>query len=342
MLYKEYIKISSLSVHRVGNKAAVEGVELSERPVKMDDALAEILKGYFLMAFKDDEKFHFSHPTDLGLNSVYSYVNSIFSDISSFHEQSRNIAKFLYEQSEHPNIKSGDFYVIYLKDCILDGETVDAVGLFKSENKDTFIQINPVSGGFSVESHTGMSIHKLDKGCLVFNTREADGYSVCVVDNSNRSDAKYWVNDFLQLKRVEDDYKQTEQAVTLCKNFIKQLPEVYDKAAKATMMNKVMETLACENVSLGSIASHAFEQMGTADAFMSYADEFQTKEEITFKDSFQGKEEVLVRRKVSAVTKIKLDGNFEINVLGGEEYLERGYDKKRDMRYYTLFFREEK
>ena len=342
MLYKEYIKISSLSVHRVGNKAAVEGVELSERPVEIDDALAEILKGYFLMAFKDDEKYHFYHLTDLGLNAVYSYVKSIFTDISCFHEQSRNIAKFLYEQSEHPNIKSGDFYVIYLKDCILDGETVDAVGLFKSENKDTFIQINPVSGGFSVESHTGMSIHKLDKGCLVFNTRESEGYTVCVVDNSNRSDAKYWVNDFLQLKRVEDDYKQTEQAVTLCKNFIKQLPENFDKAAKATMMNKVMETLGGENVSLGSIASSAFEQTGTAEAFMTYADEYQVKQEMTFKDSFQGKSEVLGRRKVSAVTRIKLDDNFEINVLGGEKYLESGYDEERGMRYYTLYFKEER
>ena len=41
MLYKEYIKISSLSVHRVGNKAAVEGVELSEKPVEIGDALAD-------------------------------------------------------------------------------------------------------------------------------------------------------------------------------------------------------------------------------------------------------------------------------------------------------------
>ena len=342
MLYKEYIKISSLSVHRVGNKAAVEGVELSEKPVEIGEALAEILKGYFLMAFKDDEKYHFIHPTDLGLNAVYSYVKSIFTDISCFHEQSRNIAKFLYEQSGHPNIKHGDFYVIYFKDCILDGETVDAVGLFKSENKDTFIQINAVSGGFSVESQTGMSINKLDKGCLIFNTQERNGYVACVVDNSNRSDAKYWVNDFLQLKRVEDDYKQTEQAVMLCKSFIKQLPEDFDKAAKATMMNKVIETLGGENVSLESIASNAFERTGAADAFMEYVDEFQAKQDMTFKDSFQGKSEVLGRRKVSAVTRIKLDDNFEINVLGGEEYLERGYDKERGMRYYTLYFKREK
>lgn len=342
MLYKEYIKISSLTVHRVGNKAAVEGVELSEKPVDIGDSLAEILKGYFLMAFKDDEKYHFTHPTDIKLNSVFTYVNNIFTGVSGFHEQSRNIAKFLYEKSEHPNIKRGDFYVIYLKDCILDGETVDAVGLFKSENKDIFIQINPVSGGFSVESQTGMSINKLDKGCLIFNTQEENGYVVCVVDNSNRCDAKYWVNDFLQLKRVEDDYSQTEQAVALCKNFIKQLPEDYDKASRATMMNKVMESLDGNNVSLGSIANHVFEQTGAADAFMAYADEFQEKQEMSFMNVFQGKSEVLGRRKISTVTKIKLDNNFEINVLGGEDNLERGYDEERGMRYYTLYFEKER
>lgn len=342
MLYKEYIKISSLSVHRVGNKAAVEGVELSEKSVMLDDDLADILKSYFLMAFKDDEKYHFYHPTDINLNSVFTYVQHIFADEGCCHEQSRNIAKYLYEESEHPNIKRGDFYVIYLKNCILDGETVDAVGLFKSENKDTFIQINPVYGGFSIESQTGMSIHKLDKGCLIFNTQEKNGYVVSVVDNSNRSDAKYWLNDFLQLKRLEDDFKQTEQALMLCKSFIKQLPEDYDKATKAMMMNRVVESLDRKNVSLSGIASHAFEQSGTEEAFMSYADDYQAKQEVIFKDTFQGKIEILGRRKVSAITKIKLDGNFEINVLGGEENLERGYDANKGMRYYTLYFREEK
>lgn len=342
MLYKEYIKISTLSVHRVGNKAAVEGAELSEKPVIIDDALAEILKAYFLMAFKDDEKYHFSHPTDLALNEVYTYVKSIFEDETCFHEQSRKVAKFLYEKSEHPNIKRGDFYVIYMKDCILDGDTVDAVGLFKSENKDTYIKISPVSGGFNVESQQGMNLNKLDKGCLIFNKQKEDGYVVCVVDNSNRSDAKYWIKDFLQLKRVEDDYSQTEQAMALCKSFIKQLPEDFDKAAKATMMNKAMESLDGEKVSLDSIANYAFKQAGAADAFMAYAGEFQDKQEISFKGSFHGKSEVLGRRKVSIVTKIKLDDNFEIDVLGGEENLERGYDEHRKKRFYTLYFDKER
>lgn len=342
MLYKEYVKISALSVHKVGNKAAVEGVELSDSPVVLDETLGELLKTYFLMAFKDDERYSFWHPTSLELNAVYAYVRKIFDGEDSFHEQSRQLAKLLYDKSEHPNIKRGDFYAVYFKDCILDGETIDAVGFFKSENKDTFIQINPVAGGFRVESQTGMSINKLDKGCLVFNTIREEGYLACVVDNANRSDAKYWVNDFLQLKRCDDDFSQTEQAVSMCKSFITHLPEEYDKATKAVMMNKVMEVLGGEEVSLADIDERAFKPVGASESFYSYADVYQTKQEINFKDSFQGKADVMGRRKASAVTKIKLDNNFEINVLGGDENIERGYDEKRRMKYYTLYFERER
>lgn len=342
MLYKEYIKIAALSVHKIGNKSAVEGVEYSDTPVILSKELGELLKSYFLMAFKDEERYAFSHPTSIDLNEVFGYLSEIFDNENTFHEQSRNLAKFLYEKSEHPNIKRGDFYVILFKDCILDGETVDAIGLFKSENKDTFIQINPVVGGFSVESQTGMNINKLDKGCLVFNMKREDGFVACVVDNSNRSDAKYWLNDFLQLKRCEDDFSQTEQAVAMCKSFISHLPEEYDKVTKAVMMNKVIETLGEEMVTLDSLANRVFKQAGVSDEFYSYADEYQTRQEMTFKDSFQGKANTITCRSVGAITKIKLDNNFIINVLGGEENLERGYDEGRGMKYYTLYFEKER
>ena len=91
MLYKEYIKISALSVHRIGNKSAVEGVELSKMPVPIDEVLGDVLKSYFMKAFKDEERYTFSHPTSLDLNAVYSYVSAIFDNEESFHEESINI-----------------------------------------------------------------------------------------------------------------------------------------------------------------------------------------------------------------------------------------------------------
>ena len=169
-----------------------------------------------MKAFKDEERCTFTHPTSLDLNAVYSYVSAIFDNADSFHEESINIARFLYEKSTHPKVKRGDLYVIHFKDCILDGETIDAVGLFKSENKDTFIQLNSIEGGFDIVGQTGMNINKLDKGCLIFNLNRPNGYVISVVDNGNRADAKYWVEDFLQLKRCEDDFQQTEQVMAMC------------------------------------------------------------------------------------------------------------------------------
>lgn len=341
MLYQEYIKINALSVHRIGNKSAIEGVELSKSPITIDDILGDVLKSYFMKAFKDEERHTFTHPTSLDLNAVYSYVSAIFDDYDSFHEESINIAKFLYEKSEHPNIKRGDFYVIHFKDCILDGETIDAVGLFKSENKDTFIQLKSIDGGFDVIGQTGMNINKIDKGCLIFNMNRKNGYVVSVVDNANRSDAKYWVKDFLQLKRSEDDFMQTEQIVTMCKSFISKLPDNYDKVTKAVMMNKVVQSLGKENVSVKNISETAFNPVGAGNAFMTYADEFQDKQGIVLKDSFEGKAESINKRSIKTVTKVRLDNNFEINILGNSENIERGYDKKRGKLYYILYFDKE-
>lgn len=342
MLYKEYIKLSSMSIHRIGSKANQEGIELSNHPVALDDELGEMLKAFFLTAFKEDERYSFFHTTSLELNAVYSYVSEIFENRVSFHEQSCNLAKYLYERSEHPNIKSGDFYVSYFRDCILDGETVDAIGLFKSENKEIIIQINSVDGGFSIESQSGMSVNKLDKGCLVFNKDRESGYVVCVVDNANRNEAKYWVNDFLQLSRKLDDYSQTEHVISICKRFISNLPEDYDKATRAVMMNKVVESLGEESSSIVRISDNAFAPVGASDSFLSFIDDCRSKKGLSIHDEFHGKVESVNRRSIRPLTKIRLDSNFEINILGGEENIVRGYDEERGQRYYTLFFDREK
>lgn len=342
MLYKEYIKINALSIHKVGNKSALEGLELSTSPIHIDDVLSEILKSYFMKAFKNEERYVFTHSTSLNLNAVYSYVSTIFNNTELFHKESISIAKFLYEQSEHPNIKQGDFYVVHFKDCILDGETIDAIGLFKSENKDTYIQVKSVAGGFDIVGQTGMNINKIDKGCLIFNTNRENGYVVCIVDNANRNEAKYWVKDFLQLKRFEDDFSQTEQMVTMCKSFITKLPKEYDKATKAIMMNKVIDTIGEKDVSIKSISEKIFTPTGIGKAFISYTDDFQNKQEITFKESFCGKTESINKRGIKTVTKVRLDDNFEISILGDEKNIERGYNKERGKMYYTLYFDKEK
>ena len=56
-----------------------------------------------------------------------------------------------------PKSEAGEFYTVYFDDCIIDGETVDAVGLFKSENKDTFLKVFPSGNDFDVDSEQGIN-----------------------------------------------------------------------------------------------------------------------------------------------------------------------------------------
>lgn len=56
-----------------------------------------------------------------------------------------------------------------INDCIVDGDKVDAVGLFKSELHDTVLKVVNNSNGIQITPENGMSLKKLDKGCVVFN-----------------------------------------------------------------------------------------------------------------------------------------------------------------------------
>lgn len=342
MLYKEYIKISNLSLHRIGNYACREGVELSKQELDVDVDLREILKAYFLVPFKSEEVYQFSHISDISLNEVYTYARLIFNDHQAFHEQSKNIANFLYEKSSHPNIKRGELYVVYFKDCILDGDTIDAIGIFKSENKDTFLRINTVAGGFSIESQTGININKLDKGCLIFNASCEEGFKVYVVDNSNKGEAKYWVDDFLQVKRMNDACTQTQNVVSMCKSFISQLPNEMAKFEKAAMMNRVIEGINSEHINVEELAETVFGKDLATTSFKTFRENYQLSHEVSFEPSFESKPESIKRHSVGLMTTIKLDNNFDIKIHCGEQFIEQGYDEVKEMKFYKLYFHKEK
>lgn len=276
------------------------------------------------------------------LNEVYSYASHIFDDIDTFHEYSKNLARFLYEQSWHSNIKCGELYVAYFKDCIVDGKTIDAIGIFKSENKDTFLRINSNDGEFSIESLLGVNLNKLDKGCLIFNTNKDEGYDVLVVDNTNRGEAKYWIDDFLQIKRKNDNYAQTQNAVALCRQFISKLPENVAKADKAAMMNRVAEGVKQEHVDINDLAINAFGSRLFVDSFMDFMEAYKTTHDVEIEQSFKGRPEAVSRRVVRTITTIKLDDNFDINIHGNNDLIEYGYDEFKGMRFYKLYFEEER
>lgn len=343
MIYAENNSIQSIIMHKIGNKSAAEGCVISNQCIQTDSLLTSLLTQYFIGPFVTSDFYHFYHEASIELNEIYNYATKVFNDFSSFKEQSINIAKCLYNESEHPKIKAGELYVSYFKNCIVDGKTVDAIGIFKSENKDTFLKVLHTETGFDISPEKGINIKKLDKGCLIFNTEPERGYVVAVVDNTNKgTEAKYWIDDFLHVRPRKDSFHQTQNMLSLCKSFVSQLPTNNGKVEKATYMNRSIEALKEESVNINVFAKQVFETPELVTEFKQYREDYQKVREIEIDDTFETASSAIKRRATGTMTTIKLDKNFDINIHGGEQNIMRGYDEERGMYYYQLFFKEEK
>lgn len=334
--------IRSIALHKVGNKYKDEPLVLSKKFIETDDLTKEILSRYFLSRFSFTELYVFFHQIDIRYNEVYDIIDKLFTKGFMDISDTEKLAKHLYEQSVHPKTKGGEFYVAYFEDCIVGKTKTNAIGLFKSENKDVFLKIYPKGENFEIESDTGVSINKLDKGCLIFNLEKENGYIVAVVDNTNKgSEAKYWTDDFLHVRPRKDSFNQTQNMLSLCKSFVSQLPSNNGKIEKVTYMNRSVEALKEESVNVNTFAEQVFKTPKLVSEFKQYKESYQRERDIEIDDTFETASTAIKRKGTGTMTTIKLDKNFDINIHGGEQYIERGYDEKRKMYYYQLFFKEE-
>lgn len=337
-------KIKHISLHFVGNKLRDESYILSKAFTDDIESTKDILISYFFNSFKSSEYFNFYHETDLQYNEVFDFVSKIFDNSECLLEQSVNLAKHLYEQSTHPKIKGGEFYTVYFKDCIIDGEIVDAIGLFKSENKDIFLEIKSTEDGFTINSRKGINIKTLDKGCLVFNKEKENGYIVAVVDNTNKSvEAQYWITDFLHVHSRKDEYYNTQNILSIYKKFVKnELPQQFEisKADQADLINKSVKFFKeKDSFDLNEFTNEVIEKEDIIESFNSFKKNYQKEREIDIADNFQISESAVKKGTRTLKSIIKLDKNFDIYIHGDRSLIEQGTDEKG--KYYKVYYKEE-
>jgi hypothetical protein len=285
------------------------------------------------------------------MNEIYNYCGYIFDNPDeNFYEQSINILKHLYEKSNHVKVKGGELYVAYFKDCIVDDEMVDAIGIFKAENKNTFLKLKlDEDEEWTLDFEEGTDVAKLDKGCLVFNMEQETGFRVVSVDLKS-SDAKYWKDEFLTITHVQNDRFQTKAYLDLCKEFGKAAFKEEDKHEGVDFLNRSKDYFEHykefdEQQFKEVIFEDDFEKI---DAFEAKKQEFQEKLGIedTAEEGFYISKPVVEKAKRGFKNKIQLDTEMEIRILSSqpqaEGFLERGYDEEKEMKYYKLYFNNEK
>ncbi len=338
--------MSSVAVHAIGNKGNDEPLVISKGLLKIDENVQILLTDYFLTPFKKSIFSTFTHSSDLQLNEMFTFVSKIFADPESIYLHSISIAKHLYDQSTHPNIKPGELYVAYFDGCMIENETLDAIGIFKSENKDTFLKVLPTNENYQINSEIGINTNKLDKGCLIFNTEKEKGYKLCVIDQTNKGDeAQYWKNDFLQIIPRNDSYHYTENYMDLCKNFVtEKLPNEFEisKTEQIDLLNRSANFFKNkETFDWNEFSSEVIQQPEIIETFKDFKKEYTTERQIPLVDAFDISETAVKKQVKIFKSVLKLDKNFHIYIHGNKDLIESGIDPANGMKYYKIFYKEE-
>jgi hypothetical protein len=337
--------LSKIIVHRVGNKINQESLILSQEELQPDDEMKEVLEDFFLKSFKSEEQFQFYSDTYLVNNPIYSSVSEIFEDREKFLYEAENIAQHLYDISENPRVQSGELFIVYFEgEENADGNKIDSIGIFKTENKNPFLKIYPKNEAFEIEKDYGIGLSKLDKGALIYNSSKETGFAVSVVDNNKNGDLYYWFEDFLKVKQRDDEYFHTQETLSVYKDFItKQLPQEFEttKADQADFLNKSITFFKeKETFDFDEFTKEVLEDQNVIESFSNFKSDYEQEMQVSISEDFAISEAAVKKQSRGFKSVIKLDKNFHIYVHGDRKMIETGQDEKG--KYYRLYFEEEK
>lgn len=342
-------RITTLAVHKVGNKAHAEGIVAAKDIFPLAEPLSMILQDFFLTAFKSDAFFRFTHETELSHNLVCTSCKQIFDQGREvFLDESVKLLQHLYNQSGHPNIKSGDFFVAHFRECQIDGQDLEAIGIFKAENKDLFLQVEEKEDEVGVKAEEGIPIKKLDKGCLVFNTFADEGFSVLMVDRSSE-DAQYWKDDFLTVERLLDNSYQTEAFIGLARDFCEEVvAQEADPKEQMVFMNKSLNYFTQnKEFDLDGFKDKVIENSTQRENFETYRKDYEEQQGLTpAEEGFPISKYAVRNMRKQFKSLLKLDTHIQIRldskrIEEAGDFIERHWDDDREMYYYKVYFNEE-
>jgi hypothetical protein len=346
MIDYSQVTIENIVVHQIGSRTEGETVKFSKSPLRLfdEEVVGDVLLSYFFKPFKTEAYFNFTDENEQPENNpVFQWMSSVFESPDKLYDTSIQVAEHLYEKSNHPKIRSGEFYMAYFSNCVVDGEVTDGIGIFKSENKETFLKVYLKDQTFELGTQEGINIRKLDKGCIVFNTEKEAGYKVCMVDNVNKGhEAHFWKDDFLGLMPREDNYYFTRNYLNLCKDFVTDVfndENEVPKPDQIDMLNRSIDFFnKNNNFKKDDFEQQVIRQPEVIEAFNDYQQVFEDEKAMPLNDNFDISKSAVKTEKKHFKSILKLDKNFHVYVHGKRDHIERGFDRDRGMNYYKLFF----
>jgi len=218
--------------------------------------------------------------------------------------------------------------------------------LYKTETKSDFLDLQIDPENVSLVMRAGVEVNKFDKACLVFPTNAEKGFDVLIYDSNNKGEeAVFWRETFLNVVPQANEYFQTNQFLTVAKQFIaKQLPQEYDiaKTDQIDLLNKSVEYFrANESFDKKKFENEVFDDSGMINAFRKFENTYSEQNDISIPDQFDISTQAVKKQARVFKSVLKLDKNFHVYIHGDKELIEKGYDEKLGKSFYKIYFDEE-
>jgi 37-kD nucleoid-associated bacterial protein len=347
MLDFSHCVIQQAAVHIIGNPGNEEGLTLSNGSLDLTNKeLHDSMKSYFLSGFVAPEFFAFTFPSDdPDLNPVYQFANAVFRNAELFFANSVDLAGYLQEAILLANGKGGDFYVVLFAGLVVDGEPSDALGIFKSESKESYLQLHRSSGKYTPKIARGTNLQRLDKGCLILNSDAEEGFCVCIIDQGSGSEANFWKNDFLKVRGWHDSYHYTQNFMNLTRAYlVDQLHEEFDvsKADQIDLLNRSVDFFKSrDQFQKGQFEAEVLGDTDFIASFRKFSEGYRDQSDLNILDNFEISAPAVKRQARIFKSVLKLDKNFHVYIHGNRQLIQKGFDEVIGKHYYKIYFDKE-
>jgi hypothetical protein len=338
--------LQEIVVHYVGNASQNESVILSKELLHPSDELRIRLRDYFLKHFKADaEVYHFYHPSSLQYNEIFNYCGEALTLHRDFLDVSVSVARHLQQVSDHPMIKSGELYFCRFSNVFIDNQPFQAIGIFKTETRSGFFEVLREASGIDLHYREGIDLQKIDKACLVIDKNFEDGFEVLVIDHINKGDeARYWMNDFLRVEPVKNEFHYTKAVLQLTKNFVtQQLTEdcPVEKADQIDLLNRSVQYFKSHDTfDRLEFENEVFKDEDIKSSFRQFGEREMLAGEVELEERFGISAAAVKKQAREFKSVLKLDKNFHIYIHGDRNLIEKGRDDD-GRKFYKIYYDQE-
>ena len=331
--------VEEFVLHRIGTGEA-ESVFSDFSAVLQGPEEQEFLRKLFLKPFASmAQTSEFTHAVGL----EYNVLNGLCAEIQAGKDLvgcSRAIAKHLIDASQHHNINGGDLYVARFSGVELGTAAYEAVGIYKFDDKEVFIESTVKGSTVGMKLKRGLGNLKPNKAVLVLFTPEA--FTLFVIDDNAHSD--FWQKAFIDHRPKNDHVNSTSNVLELTKSFItQQLPQDYEipKADQIDLLNRSVQYFKDHTeFDREAFAQEVFQEEGVIASFQRFGERYEESHDVELQDHFEISAHAVKRQARIFKSVLKLDKNFHIYIHGDRTKIEQGVDEN-GRKFYKIYYDQE-